>query len=156
MVLRFIFVNEVCGECSCAICLENVGALAEVEGVGRCHAAAACCGWSCLLWYWPRRWVSADCIEFIDCVHFDFSQSIVVSREMMEVVPSHRIDICLCNFAGKDGMVSRKISVEVFEPHQTLLLDYLRVNVGRAERLDLGDQKIPNALDGLIAVSLAI
>jgi hypothetical protein len=44
---------------------------------------------------------------------------------------------------------------EILEFEKVLLLDNLGINVGRPQRLDLGDEEVPYSLDGLVKLACA-
>lgn len=62
-------------------------------------------------------------------VHLDFLKSIKIAREMRQVVPSHCVDIGLCDLSRQSRMSSGDIAVQVLIPDQTLLLNDLSVDI---------------------------
>lgn len=101
--------------------------------------------------------VSANRIILVDDEYGYFLQSLPISSEVTEVVPTHGVDVRLTNLLSKDGMMSREEGVEAFVSDECLLLDNLRVDVGRAQGFDLRDEEIPNpfySLDDLQPAAL--
>lgn len=96
--------------------------------------------------------VRANCVVLVDDENGNLLQSQFIPSEVTEVVPTHGIDVRLTNFLSKDRMVSREEGVEAFVSEECLLLDNLRVDIGRAQSLDLRDEEIPDpfySLDNL-------
>jgi hypothetical protein len=52
-------------------------------------------------------------------------------------------------------LVPVKERKEVLKFEEVLLLDNLGINVGRSQRLDLGDEEVPYSLDGLVELVCA-
>lgn len=93
--------------------------------------------------------VSANRIVLVDDENGDFLQSLPISSEVTEVVPTHRVDVRLTNLFSEDRVMSREEGVEALVSEECLLLDNLRVDIGRAQGFDLRDEEIPNPFDSL-------
>jgi hypothetical protein len=68
----------------------------------------------------------------VDVVYIEFVQRDLVPREIIQIVPSHRIDICLSDFFGKLGLSLCKETKDTSIPEETILLYDLSVDTGRA------------------------
>ncbi len=80
---------------------------------------------------------------------FSFSSAFWYRVNLVQVVPAHRVEVGLADLAREDGLVAVEEGEEVLELEEVLLLDDLGVDVGRPQRLDLGDEEVPYSFDGL-------
>jgi hypothetical protein len=99
-----------------------------------------------------RRVASQNLVP-IAGIHFDSVECLKVTGEISEIVPPHRVYICLRDLAGKGWMRLGKEAVQVLEPNQSLLLDDLGVDIRRPHRSDLSHQIVPDSFNRLHRVS---
>lgn len=93
--------------------------------------------------------VSTDRIIPVDHKDGELVESILVPREVTEVVPTHRIDICLSNLFPKDRMVSGKETVELLVANERLVLNNLSINTGRPQGFYLRHEQVSDSFDSL-------
>jgi hypothetical protein len=65
----------------------------------------------------------------INTVELQLLQRLIVPSEVMQIVPSHRVDVRLADFFRKHGMMSCDEAVYIFVVGKRLLLNDLRVDV---------------------------
>lgn len=73
----------------------------------------------------------------------------MVARKVVEIIPTHRIDIRLAELVGKLLLMASQKGIEVLVFQEALLLDDLRVDARRSERFDLRNYVVTDALDSL-------
>ena len=106
---------------------------------------ASCTGWA-LLDVVPGMTISEQVIEFVaerqtSLVRL-IAQSIMlvhsvqryllecqsIARKVAQVVPTHSVNVCLCDFIGKLRMVFGQEKIEVFVSNECSLLNDLRID----------------------------
>lgn len=146
VVRRGVFFGEVGGEGGLVAGAEDVDAAAEVEGVvgragepgGREDGGA------------PRDFFVPEHVVLVDGVELDFVERLFVARELVEVVPAHRVHVGEAYLASEDRLVPVEEGEQVLELEEILLLDDLRVNVRGSQGLDLRHQEVAYSLDRLV------
>lgn len=92
----------------------------------------------------------AENVVFVEDMELELFQCLLVPGELVEIVPAHGVKVCLTYFARKHGLVPVEKGEEILELEEVLLLDNLRIDIGRPQRLDLSDKEVPYSLDSLI------
>lgn len=91
----------------------------------------------------------AEHIVFVENVELEPLQCFLVPGELVQVVPAHGVEVGLADLTRQDGLVPVQKRKEILELEEVLLLDDLGIDIGRSQRLDLGDEKVSYSLDGL-------
>ena len=66
-----------------------------------------------------------------------FHQGVMVAGEMVEVVPTHGVDVSLSDSISELTVMSVEEGIEVFKFEKVLLLNNLGVDIKRSEGFDL-------------------
>lgn len=82
-------------------------------------------------------WIASEYLISIAWVDLDLFERLQVACEIGRKVPAHRIDVRLGDLPSQCRVGFREIAEKVFELHETLLLNNLRVDIGRSHGSDL-------------------
>lgn len=74
----------------------------------------------------------ADHVVLVQNMELDVLQCGLIAYEVIEVIPSHRIDVCLANFFGELSLMSRQKGEQVFVLKESILLNELSINIWRS------------------------
>lgn len=68
---------------------------------------------------------------------FEFLQRLVVPRKIGQIVPPHRVYVCLRNLLSEGWMGPRQETIEILEFNEVPLLNDLGIDIRRSQRFNL-------------------
>ena len=71
----------------------------------------------------------ANYVVLVQNMHFDVLQCSLIACEMIEIIPSHCVDVGLANFFSKLPLMPGQKGIKVFVSEKSILLNDLSINV---------------------------